>query len=225
MAVNLRNFKLNSNYPMDNVVYSWAGNKSRSGSTWLTTTQNHGLSFTPLVFGLFSTDGGTSWRQIDFTSQTGGGSLISDSTKITINIQLDSGLPASIPIRLYAFAPSTYTGAVVAPDPRSNFYLNTDWTYDTLVAKGKYTLTNTNSLRTVYTHNLGYVPRVMIWIEHNDGSILSCVVGNEYDTLYYTQKDWVRITSTQLLAYHYSVPSSALTTDILHYRIYGGQNG
>ena len=223
--VDLRNFKLNSNYPMDNVVYSYANTFNRSGSTYLTTTVNHGLPFKPLTFGLWSADGGSSWRQIDFTSQTGSGSLVSDSSQITINLWQEDGLPATIPIRLYAFAPSDYTGSVLAPTPRSNFYINTDWTYDALVAKGKFTLNNTNSLRTVYTHNLGYIPRVMIWLEHTDGSILSCVVGNEYDTLYFTQKDWVRITNNQLLAYHYSVPSSALPDDILHYRIYGGQNG
>lgn len=222
MAVNLRNFKMLSLYPMDTIVYSYSATKARSGSTWLTTTVNHGLSFIPLCFGLWSSDGGSTWRQIDFTSQTGGGSLVSDSTKITINIQQDGGLPANIPIKIFAFAPSTYTGAVTAPAANSDFYINTETTYDALVAKGSYTMTNTDTPRTLYTHNLGYIPRVMIWRE-TQGSILSCIVSNIYDTAYYTQKDYIQIDSTKLVAYHFDTASSP--SDVIHYRIYGGQNG
>lgn len=223
MAVDLRNFNLLSDYPMDTIVYSYSNTFTRSDTTYLYTTINHGLPFTPLCFGIWSADGGSSWQQIDFTSQDGGGILSSNSTSITISITEYNGVPNSIPVKIFAFAPSTYTGAVTAPTPYSNFYINTTKTYDALIAKGTYTLYNTNSLQTVYTHNLGYVPRTMIWIEHYDGSVVSCYVSNFYDTPGYYQRDYVQIGTNRLLAYHYDTVSSP--TDILHYRIYGGQNG
>ena len=224
MAINERNFRLNSNFPTDNVVYSYSLNLNAPGATYIDRSVNHSLPFTPLVFGLYSTDGGTTWSQLDFQKQSGtpfAGTLYADGTKVYFGIYGENNLPA-IRFRIFGFAPSTYSGNTTAPTPLSNFYINTTMTHDTLIAKGTFSLTNTNSLRTVYTHSLGYLPRVMMWLQ-NGSTVTPYRVSSNLVMTGTTDRNYAVITSSALQFYHYA--SYGLSTETLHYRIYGGQNG
>ena len=213
--VNLRNFKFNSNMKMDNVVFVTEQDfSSQSGvNSYVETTIANPFPFKPLCFGNFSLDGGNTWQDIDFLSTAGQGQLISKTSTISIYI-LHETYAATIKVRIYAFPPST-AGNInyTEPTPISNFYINTVNSYDNIIANGTQNLSASNSDQVIYTHNLGYIPRAMLWQETSTG-IMRMFEASYGDTNYNAPI----ITTTQLKWR----TNSAIT---IHYRIYGGLNG
>lgn len=211
---NYNGFQINSNYQTDLVVFSYSGSISLS-SGYGTLSITHNLPFTPLAFGLYSTDGGTTWGDIDFQIQTGFGQMLSNSSTIEISINLYSSALPSVLVRVFAFAPSTASSVVVTPPtPLSNFYLDSRKTYELLIASGRTSVPNSNSFQTLYTHNLNYLPRVMVWEELPDGSIQ-----RPYQWTNYFKP---LLTTSSLGFYNYD--DYYPQTKIIHWRIYGNQS-
>lgn len=213
--VNFSKFKFNSNMKMDNVIF--VSEKTFSNSdpnyTQISTTIPNPFNFVPLCFGNFSLDGGTTWQDIDFLSTAGQGQLISRSSTISIYIYHETHA-ANVKVRIYAFPPSSVGNINYAkPTPISNFYINTENTYDNLIANGETNLSSSSSDQVVYTHDLGYIPRVMLWREAS-GGVMKMFEASYGDTNYNAPI----ITNTQL---KWRTNSSIK----IYYRIYGGLNG
>lgn len=224
---NLRNFEFNSKYPMDNVCFVYDGTLSLSSGSG-TITVPHSLGFIPLAFGLYSTDGGNTWTDLDFQAVSiGFGQILAKANSIEVSLTLYSS-PASARIRLFGFMPSNTNASVPAPSPLSRFYLNTNYGYDMLVAKGVTVVPTAQSETLIYTHNLGYIPRVMMWSEEVDplsgdtiirrlNQATQTMTGSGFGLFSMALVD----ESTFQYGYEDEATSGSLT---LHWRLYGGQN-
>lgn len=226
--VDYSKFKIHSDYPTDNIVYATEMDLTTTyGDGYYRNVDiSHSLPFIPLPFGIFSTDGGTTWLPINYTSVHSAGTLTATASKFSVSLNDYNGnLPSVVKIRVFAFAPSTYTGDITPPTAFSKFLINSETTYDELLAKGTYTLINDPNYQTIYTHNLGYMPRVMIWIQSTDYQGTVFIKAQDPASFiglsYYTSANIAKITTTTLeyLSYH---PSTNVA-EIVHYRIYGGR--
>lgn len=218
--VDYRKFKLNSNFKMDNVVFVKEQTLTGSGGSF-TATIAHGLPFMPLAFGLYSADGGNTWSQLNFQTQRDNGSVYSDNANIYVVLYIMSA-PATVKIRLFAFAPTTATSAnVSSPTPLSRFFINSNFGYDMLIKADKVNVPNSSSSQTVFTHNLGYIPRVMVW-EETAGNTLLMYSTSKTNMAGYISYSYPELTSTQFKIMNYS--NQGASTRTFHYRLYGGQN-
>ena len=228
MAIDYRKFKINSDYHTDNVVYSYSGTMTNGDGYYKTLDLTHSLPFIPLPFGVFSFTGNDGdWLPINFSSVHGAGTVTATASKISISINnYNGGLPGTVYIKIFAFAPSTYTGSTTPPTPISDFMINSEWTYEELITAGTFVLQNNNNYQTIYTHNLGYYPRVMYWIEAVDYQGTTFVKPSDPSSFiymsYYTSCNAGIVTTTNFQYLYYS--SSGNNPETLHYRIYGGQN-
>lgn len=224
---NLRNFEFNSKYPMDNVCFVHEETLSLSYGSG-STTISHSLGFAPLAFGLYSTDGGNTWTDIDFQAVSiGFGQILSRTSVIEVSLSLYSQ-PASAKIRVFGFMPSNITASVSAPTPLSRFYLNTNYGYDTLIAKGVNTIPTSSSETLVYTHNLGYVPRVMMWSEETEalsGETVIRRLSQAVQTTLGTGFGHISMAFIDETTFKYGYEDELVAGSLkLHWRLYGGQN-
>ena len=214
MAVNYNNFKFNSSQKMDSVVYTYTTTFKNTSAinTYVYFTIQHQLPFKPLCFGNFSVDNGQTWLDIDFETQADTGHIYSNQSTIEVSFSYTPVIANNVLIRIYAFPPATYSDSNFAkPTPISNFYINTNNKYDNLVNSGSVKITSSQQ-QVICNHNLGYIPRVMVWIENSwDGSIYRV----SYSTL---DLEDIWITNTQIIAHF------PWETPTIHYRIYGGSN-
>lgn len=213
--VNLRNFVFNSNFKMDNVVFVSENTFTNTdpNNTNINTVIANPFNFKPLCFGTYSLDGGDTWQDIDGFSEVSTGQIISTDSNISIYIFNQTKVD-SVKARIYAFVPpSAGNDDFIKPTPISNFYINTENTYDTLVASGAYNLVSSSSQQVVYSHNLGYIPRVMLWWELPIG-VTKIYAGSV------TSDDYqAPIITTTELRFLSDTPRT------IYYRIYGGLNG
>jgi hypothetical protein len=218
-----RNFLLNTDYPLDKIVYMTSGSISvPNGTSDITpgVTIPHNLPFIPLAIMLWSntSDFEVCNESMDLAYATSyfpgpaAGQIYdisADATNLSILRLNSSGSAKTVYYRIFCFAPSNadIDSVVTATQSvGSNFIINTDYNYMKLVANGILTPTSTT-----YTHNLGYVPRVQIWAEFTDGTIerqieFQDVQGSTAAT------GGVKVTTTTLEALNY--------TPKIHYRIY-----
>lgn len=219
---NYNNFKINSNFKTDLIVFSYSGTINLDIYGYGTLSVNHGLSFTPLPFGLYSTDGGTTWNDIDFQTQEGFGQMFATPSTIEITINIYNNPPASVLIRIFGFAPSTVPNVIVnPPTPLSKFYLDSRKTYELLIASGRTVINNSSSLQTIYTHNLGYLPRIMLWEELPDNSISRHCTNARVEYSGYYSYIYSSLSTTKLEYMNYDTLSPIQR--IIHWRLYGGQ--
>lgn len=164
-----RNFLLNTDYPMDKVIFLWEGYYDFS----LPKVCDHGLSFTPLVKIVWSTT-----STFDTTYGVGDGPVTS-ITSTPFSPQLFSayadsssiyaifGYPGAVAgayIRIYAFMPSNIN--VDTPPTASSadsFVVNTDYNYSKLLMEGVTATSSVSSSSEVVVHGLGYYPQVEVW--------------------------------------------------------------
>lgn len=203
MAVDPRNFILNTDYEMDKIIYFNEGSLNAGDYD---VDIPHSLGFTPLIFGVcaFNSDFSDA-RGVPYQAQT-----VSNTVQFTVqangvNVRLSyinqSGSPSKIYYRLYGFEPSNST-ATVAPTSGNadKFILNTDYNYCKLYKKG------TASPNATVSHALGYIPQVLIWRQVNGWVAL--VNESDYSSA-------VVITDQSLI---FDFPY--LGVDSFHYRIY-----
>jgi len=235
-VVDLRKFEFNSKFKMDNVIWAY-----ETTSTITTTSYGSGgvsnfngsvsnpFSFSLLVFGIYSIDNGVTWSDLILpqTPQFGWGDVWSESSTIYWQWERDFIVSASTAkIRLFGFMPSDVNVSVNAPTPLSKFYLNTEFGYDNLIANGVATIPNYNTSYVVYAHNLGYIPKVMLWVDYGGGTVRRFVQQNNLTNTGTTpttvNEQYAYLTNTQLLFCNNVTSGDSVK---LYYRIYGGQNG
>lgn len=166
MTVDPRKFLLNTDYEMDKIIYYKSSSITASQTTQ---TFAHNLGFTPLVFGVCSTDQNFSTSHSVPYQYIAQSDYISFEAKANgTNIVLtyyNFGAPSStMYYRIYAFEPSN-SAAKIAPTSgnASKFVLNTDYNYCKLLKKGIINGSGTNTV----AHNLGYIPQVLAWGENS----------------------------------------------------------
>lgn len=218
----LDDFIVDSDHPMDLVVFVAEGNITSFSNGYGAATIAHGLPFTPLPFGVWSSNGGTTWQPITGISAEPNkpfAQIYGTSTQVTIAIQLNSsGTP--IMYRIFGFAPSGASGDVTPPALRfSSFSLNTDFDYSKLIASIVWPATATSGT-TLVTHSLGYIPEVAAW-EENSGGQISPMIGQYGVTTAGASALIATASDVQVIC-----PGGAGNRmQKLHVRVYGGKNG
>lgn len=203
MAVDPRDFILNTDYEMDKIIYF---REATLNAGQYDVDIPHGLGFTPLIFGVcaFNSDFSDA-RGIPYQSLTMSNSIQftaqANATNVRISYINDSGTPSKIYYRLYGFEPST-SNADVGPTSSNadTFILNTDYNYCKLFSKG------TASVGDTISHNLGYIPQVLAWQAAN-GWVMPVSQSGPNAAVIVTNQDVL-----------FDYPS--LGIDNFHYRIY-----
>lgn len=216
-----RKFLLDSDYPMDKIIYMTSGSVSvpNTTSAFPGITIPHGLPFTPLAILQWSNTSDfaitNEYRDADYVSTvftTFAGqyySVYANATNIYIDKYNLSGATKTLYYRVFCFQPSDASETSVVPSTEnqgSKFILNTDYNYMKLFYAGILT-----TVANTYTHNLGYVPRVQIW-EQTGTTTSRNILGQEISIA--AQSSGVHITDTQIVWLN---PS---TYDKIYYRIY-----
>jgi hypothetical protein len=225
-----RNFLLNTDYPLDKIIYITSGsatvaNTTNDGVPGITIT--HNLPFTPLPILLWSNtsdfaicyeNSDESYTTNSFVSGAGQFySVSANSTTIGITRYNLSGSSKTLYYRIFCFQPSNASIESVVPATNSSgseFILNTDYNYMKLVNAGVLT-----SASRTYSHGLSFTPRVQLW--GSASGTVSRLVGAQL-----IQSDptgsaggtsGVFIDSTKI---EWLNPN---TFDTIHYRIYGDE--
>ena len=164
--VDPRDFLLNTDYEMDKIILFKSG--TINAGQYDVRIQ-HGLSFAPLIFGVFAyTDDFSGPRPMPYqyitpelTIDVG---LYSDPTNLYLSYHNSSGTPATIYYRIYAFEPSDSRSSITPTSGfAKDFILNTDYNYCKLKEKGVVDASTSTTIQ----HNLGYLPQVLVWNELN----------------------------------------------------------
>ena len=161
-----KDFLLNTDYEMDKIVYFKEGEFTGIDEF------SHGLSFEPLIFGVWSTEK-------DFSSSNLiGNNTISyepgavdplgvyalirgDNGNIKIRATGENSDTTKIYYRLYAFEPTNSNNSAPHTSTKAKqFILNTNYNYRKLKAAGIFTQNGEE-----YQHNLGYIPHVVAWLK------------------------------------------------------------
>lgn len=203
-----KNFLVDSDYPLDKIIYIVSGSYSQAGSggTGTQVTVAHGLSFRPLVTGNWSTTSDFSVSsELFFPVYTDNFStyvqVFSNDTDITISGFKQTAGYQTIYYRIYGFMPSdvnldvSYTASLA-----DKFQLNTDYNYTKLYLSNIATASATTTI----THNFGYRPQVIAWSK-NISAYGTGIVNIDISS-------YVLVTNT-------TVVIKSATKDV-HYRIY-----
>lgn len=182
----MTDFMLNSDRPLDKVIYVYKGSLTVPSGGSRNAEISHGLPFTPLAFGNWSTDSGFSityeygsgpihnnLSQAIFSTQV---SATSHQSVILVSAQNFFSSSRTVYYRLYGFQP-TGSGSPELPYTNTgvdDFMINTDNEQAQLINAGSDTFPSVSwpdtYEKTLYTHNLGYRPQTMAWVER-DGRI------------------------------------------------------
>lgn len=212
-----RNFLLNTDYPMDKIIYMTSGSVIVDNNTNDTIELiKHGLPFTPLAYLVWSNtdDFNISFLNTDDVSYPSTTyqlySVYSTSESIFMNRFNTTGSTKTVYYRIFCYAPSTAdVDSAIEPTATAsrNFIINTDYNYFKLAYSG--VLDGVAS----FNHNLGYVPQALVWQEATNGNIYS--VSQASTGTANIQRNGIYITNTTI---GYIYPSSSSLKH--HYRIY-----
>ena len=207
-----KDFLLNTDYEMDKIAYFASGNFTG------TTSFQHNQKFTPLVFGVWSTDQ-------DFSSSNPLGSvaadpdpnaneplsveITADSNTITLTSYGENKSTTNVHYRVYGFEPpESHESAPHTSNNAKKFILNTDYNYRKLKASGVFTQNNKE-----YSHNLGYIPHVMAWVKFQpgfvNGATMPLISASDFTEIYVT------VTTNKIIA---SFPSNFI--EKVYWRVY-----
>ena len=223
---NPRNFIINTDYPVDHVVYI-KDLVVPFSSTGIEI--EHGLGFAPLLMGLFSTDDWNTSMPIDTPASSGDniGNLQTETTQRVIRLINYGRLNRPVKARLFGLMPSNVNIDVIPPKIRySNFNFNTDFNYSKLVKAGVFNANWNSGENIVYHHGLGYIPEVEAWQEDNSGVVKKFF--NIYDPNGVNFSSMgSRIVYAKITTQDFIIRTDGSNQDItkIHYRIYGDQNG
>ena len=224
--VNPRNFIINTDYPVDHVVYIKDVVVPFS-STGIEI--EHGLGFAPLLMGLFTTDDWNTSMPIDTPASSGDniGNLQTEATQRVIRLINYGRLNRSVKARLFGLMPSDVNVDVVPPKIRySNFNFNTDFNYSKLIKADVFNTNWNSGENIVYHHGLDYIPEVEAWQEDNSGVVKKFF--NIYDPNGVNFSSMgSRIVYAKITTQDFIIRTDGANQDItkIHYRIYGDQNG
>lgn len=239
----LDRFLLNSDYPLDQIVYYSAFETTASSGGTINKTIPHGLGFKPLLFGVYAT-------KPDFSDSLG----ISDGIFSVIargyddHIEVIAGnfsAGAKVYVRLYGFAPASYTGFCRATSTSSKpLIISTDYEYAPLIFEAEVTCSSYDDedpyitkdydvrrgfLREVtkaaainVKHDLGYKPSVMTWSETNGYTQLAFSAEFEMEAGWYSSQ----IPNTVITNTDFNVSTGPASTggSKIHIRAYADGN-
>ena len=183
ILANAKNFLINSDYPLDKVVYMTNGSVAVPASNYNDISISHGLGFAPLVSAIYST---SSTFDIAYEYNSGqvntdltipspfmySTSDTSDATSIVLRHTNHSASPVTLYYRVYAFMPTTASADVsFTASAADNFTLGSDYNYTKLIASGVTAYSSVVSSTEVIPHGLGYKPQVMAWVENSVGVV------------------------------------------------------
>jgi len=216
---NAKNMLLTSDYPLDKVIYLVEGSTAVSGFGFVDIDTPHGLPFTPLPMGSWSTD--STWDvsyELNSGPLTAGSltyetSVSANSTNVRFSANNNTGSSVTLYYRIYALAPNSADDLDVSftSNQDTSFILNTDLNYTKLFESSDFTEPSTGGapvLRSFF-HGLGYAPQVLLWKE----------VSSQVTPQNGTDVDFgdvvVEITSTSL-----NVTFTTFSSTKIYYRIY-----
>lgn len=162
-------FLLNTDYEMDKIILV------KTGSFVERTTIPHSLNFTPLIFGVWSTDKNFSSANIigPIITSTGTPGTYTPplgvvgrafQNEILLYSTGENRSTAPIYYRMFAFEPpSENQNTPQTSKLAHSFMLNTDYNYRKLKKVGEFTRPGQS-----YKHDLGYLPQVMAWVKYQE---------------------------------------------------------
>ncbi len=165
------NLLVNTHYPMPWIVWKREYSFQVPGHDFAVKDFAHGLPFTPLLIGQWSTNPNFS-PSYDLTVEVPGGATggqVASSCLISANAtniravgdNSNSDNTETFYLRLMAFAPPNYTGDVNPVDYASPFRYNSRYRYQKLFLSGL-----ASSGETV-KHGLGYIPQARVWMNYD----------------------------------------------------------
>jgi len=170
-----RNFLLNTDYPVDKVVYINQGSVSMAGG--VDRDIAHGLPFIPLVSFVWSfTPDFSVTYQYNMGPFPSGNPGYFFSLQVSIsanatNIRLSgNGVLGATTIyyRIFAFVPDDFVGDIPSTTTLAdNFVLLTDLNYTKLLTSSSVVLAPGQVFP--IGHGLGYFPQVLAWVRPNNG--------------------------------------------------------
>lgn len=230
MSIVYDNFKLNSDFETDDVILCKEINLSFSNGIWYGIV-NHNFGFKALPFVMVELNGDGIWLNASETASADVLSLsvLSHNNNIEVGLKVPSGTTAnSVKARVFAMLPSDQNVSTPAPSTFSTFTLNSENKYDELLLKGTANVTNqSGSSQLVCTHNLGYIPRVMMWQEDVGGTTLiplapAYSAQSQSGLPTTVEVRAVQLTTTTVKMWYYNTQGS-LPNLKLHYRIYASK--
>jgi hypothetical protein len=214
MAVDPRNFLLNTDYPMDKIAGSFTGSKLVAGSSSETVTLSHafGAAVLPIVKWSTTSNFAVSYEESSTNTVAGYGVLAnSDTDSVNIIIGNNNAGAGTIYYRVYYFMPYDADVDVLATaSGLGNFVINTDYNYSKVFLEGR-TTANPQTI----THNLGYYPQIEAW-NIRSGVYRHVMYGESYGGTVYDMS--ITVTTTT------AVFTSATANDRFYYRIYADEN-
>ena len=240
----LDKFLLNSDYPLDQIVYFTSFQVTvSSGSTTINKTIPHSLGFKPLLFGVYA-------KKADFSDSVG----MSDGIFSVIARGYDDHIEVfggdftagtKVYVRLYGFAPANYNGFCTATARSSKpLIISTDYEYAPLIFEAAVTCSSyddddpyitenynvnrgylsivTKAASVTVEHDLGYKPSVMMWSENNGYTQLSFSAEFEMEAGWYSSQ----IPNATITDKDFSVITGPASTagPIVHIRAYADGN-
>lgn len=130
----------------------------------------HGLPFTPLIVGQWSTNGNFNpaydlSTQIPLFYGSGRPQFVvvvgADNRNIYIDCSHNNQSLTTFYFRLTGFIPPDYEGRVSSVEDSSNFTLNSDFNYPKILEQRKINVDANTDF--IINHNLGYVPQARLW--------------------------------------------------------------
>lgn len=182
-ALTLQKFKFTSDYPVDKVIYRHTDTQTvphaPTASDSVTYTYAHGLGFRPLVRGIYSDDGFSTYYEFgndpyffDTTfmtySQRISATAYADATNVYVTV-INWDTTRSMSWKVIGLYPAD-GGTLAAPTNTggdSKFLFNSDYNYLKLIDDSVTTLTTSGAgfQNVTVTHSLGYAPMFMAWTE------------------------------------------------------------
>ena len=205
---NAPNMLIDSDYPLDKIIYMTSGSFVLPGYSGLGTITQvpHFLPFRPLVIGTWSTDANFTTSKECFAPifTDVDGTYVeasADDTYVTLNgiNYVVGAADKTIYFRVYGFMPSDVNlNAPFTASAADKFALSTDYNYTKLYYNDIIPATASTAI----THNFGYRPQVIAWVKNY----------NIYGTQMVNRSGVVKVDTT-------SVVVTSATKDV-HLRIY-----
>ena len=185
-----RNFLIDSDFPLDKLVVvkqsSFSVPDTGFGAVDIT-LHTHNFGYTPLPMLLWSNQ---SNFQLTYTFFDADPNFIlgfqlydvsADPTKISVRCTNTTGSTKIVYYKLFAYPPSNI-GLGTAPATAtlgSNLQLDTDFNYLKLMKADRLTVASP-----VFSHNLGYVPTVLVWACLNSGGVTQAFMNSDMSWAY-----------------------------------------
>lgn len=211
--VDPRNFILNSDFPMDQIVGFLSGSMTVANGALDTVDVPHGLTFSPLPLPSWSYQADFSESFLPRVDYNGTGvrpsvTMQANDSVLRVTVDNQTGSSKTIYWRCFFLLPSGVDPAVAATAIQSlPLTFNSDYNYTKLLKDGYETAS------TSVPHDLGYRPQVQCWSEYPSGFIqmydLSDAIASPLDS--------VEVTTSALI-----ITKSATFAGV-HYRIYADE--